>query len=145
MSTTSKFSSLTTCKKINNNVKRIWRAWVLLGTNNTFSLNYAKYMRNRTYFSWLAILKLGGTQVRTRFRRHIFCRQFLNSFSHPSWRIVWIWPIYKTNGLYPAILWYFRYPKQERTKFFNQDFFCNRDFKIPHFSLLFLLYSDITA
>ena len=53
--------------------------------------------------------------------------------THPSWRIVWIWPIYKTNDLYPANLWYFRYPKQKRSKFFNQDFFCNLDFKIPHF------------
>ena len=57
--------------------------------------------------------------------------------THPSWRIFWIWAKYKTNDLYPAFLWYFRYPKQERTKFFRQDFFCNRDFKIPHFSLMF--------
>ena len=70
-----------------------------------------------------------------------------NSFSitHPSWRIVWICTKCQTNDHYPAILWCFRYPKQERTKFFSQDFFCNRDFKIPHFSLLFLLHSDITA
>ena len=31
---------------------------------------------------------------------------------------------------------------RKNKKKINQDFFCNRDFKIPHFSLLFLLYSD---
>ena len=79
------------------------------------------------------------------YERYYACSGLLIHITHPSWRIVRIWPIPKTNGLYPAILWYFRYPKQERSKFFNQDFFCNRDFKIPHFSLLFLLHSDITA
>ena len=73
------------------------------------------------------------------------CNLITDYFAHPSWRIVWICKISQRNDLYPAILWYFRYPKQERSKFFNQDFFCNRDFKIPHFSLLFLLHSDITA
>ena len=72
------------------------------------------------------------------------CRSQL-SWPHPSWRMVWIWTISKTNELYPALLWYFRYPKQERSKSFNQDFFFNRDFKIPHFFLLFLLHSDIWA
>ena len=57
----------------------------------------------------------------------------MKNITHPSWRIFWIWEKCKTNDLYPAFLWYFRYPKQERTKFFSQDFFCNHDFKIPHF------------
>ena len=42
-----------------------------------------------------------------------------NRGSHPSWRSVWFWKIFQTNDSYPAILWYFRYPKQERSKFFN--------------------------
>ena len=69
--------------------------------------------------------------------KHLFILFIFFGLPHPSWRIFWIWAKYKTNDLYPAFLWYFRYPKQERTKFFRQDFFCNRDFKIPHFSLMF--------
>ena len=39
--------------------------------------------------------------------------------AHPSWKNVWIWKISQRNDLYPAILLYFRYPKQKRSKFFN--------------------------
>ena len=77
-------------------------------------------------------------------QKNLMCWK-MYQITHPSWRMVWIWTISKTNELYPALLWYFRYPKQERSKSFNQDFFFNRDFKIPHFFLLFLLHSDIWA
>ena len=45
--------------------------------------------------------------------------KMLEFFPHPSWRIGWILPIYKRLMNFPAILWCFRDPKQERSKVFT--------------------------